>query len=139
MSLLLGLFLVLHGGVHVGYLCSRSWPFAAGDPWLVTGLGAGSDAVNAIAAAVVIVTFFSFLLAGLATAAPLPRAFWAPLVTGGSIASAIVLVVFVTPGTLPGLAIDAALLWAVLSGARPTPFFGRHGDRERPGQVLGSR
>jgi hypothetical protein len=133
MSLLLGLFLVVHGGVHIGFLCSRSWPFAAGDSWLVAGLGAGPDAVNTIAAALVIVTFVAFLLAGLTAAAPLPRAFWAPLVTVASIASAIVLVVFVTPGTLPGLAIDAVLLWTALSGARPTPFFGRHDDRERPG------
>ena len=41
-------------------------------------------------------------------------------------ASAIVLVLFVTPWTLPGLAIDAVLLWAALVQSwQPTPFLGR--------------
>jgi hypothetical protein len=43
-------------------------------------------------------------------------------------ASAIVLTLFVTPWTLPGLAIDAVLPWATLvAGWHPTPFFGRAG------------
>ncbi len=137
MSLLFALFLVVHGGIHIGYLCSRSWPFQAGDPWLVTSFGASADTVGSVAAVLVLMAFFAFLLAGLAVAGiVVPRAVWAPLIVLGSVASAIVLVVYITLGTVPGVVVDALLVWAVLvAGWRPTPFFGRerarHDDRPR--------
>ena len=106
MSLLIALFLVVHGGIHISYLCSRSWPFEPGDPWLVSGLGVDPDAVAGIAAALVLVSFFGFLLAGLAAVGLLPARLWRPLVVVATVASAIVLVLYVTPATLPGLAID---------------------------------
>lgn len=138
MSLLLAFFLVVHGGIHIGYLCSRSWPFAAGDPWLVTGVGASSETVSMVAAALVLVTFFAYLLAALTVAGiVLPRILWTPLIVVGSVASAAVLVVFVTPGTLPGLAVDAVLLWAtVVASWRPRPFFGRHNDSRPRNQAI---
>jgi hypothetical protein len=142
MPLLLALFLVVHGGIHVGYVCGRSWPFAATDPWLVTGVGASSDAVSTVAVALVLVTFFAYLFAALTIAGiVLPRILWAPPTVVGSVASAVLLVVFVTPGTLPGLAIDAVLLWAtVVRPWRPRPFFGRHRDsRRRPESVADAR
>lgn len=141
MSSLLALFLVVHGGIHVGYVCGRSWPFAAADPWLVTGVGVSSDTVGAVAVALVLVTFFAYLLAALTVAGiVLPRLIWAPLIVVGSVASGVLLVVFVTPGTLPGLAIDAVLLWATVARSwRPKPFFGRHGDSRRPEAVADAR
>lgn len=133
MSLLLALFLVVHGGIHVGYLCSRSWPFEAGDPWLVGGLGVAAGTVDAIGVALVLVAFFGFLLAGLTAGGLFPARLWRPLVVTASVASAIVLVLFVTPGTLPGLAIDAVLLWAVLGRDwHPKPVFGRRARSARP-------
>lgn len=126
MSLLLALLLVVHGGVHISYVCGPAWPFVATDPWLVSSLGAGSDAVRTVGIALAVVTFIAFLLAALTTAGiVLPSSFWAPLIVVGSIASAIVLLIFVTPWTLPFLAIDALLLWATLVESwHPTPFFG---------------
>ena len=50
MSLLVAIFLVVHGGVHIGYICSRSWPFEATDPWLVTALGVASGERSATSA-----------------------------------------------------------------------------------------
>jgi hypothetical protein len=133
MSLLLALFLVVHGGVHIGYICSRSWPFEAGASWLATGLGAGADTVAAIGAALVLVAFFSFVLSGLVAVGLLPRSLWRPLVVVASAASAVVLVLFATPATVPGILIDAVLLWAVLArGWSPTPLIGRRNRSTRP-------
>jgi hypothetical protein len=127
MSLLLALLLVVHGGVHISYVCGPAWPFVATDPWLVSGLGAGSDSVQTLGIALAVVTFIAFLLAALTAAGiVLPSRSWAPLIVIGTMASAIALVVFITPWTLPFLAIDAVLLWATLvQGWHPIPFFGR--------------
>jgi hypothetical protein len=133
MSLLLALFLVVHGGVHIGYICSRSWPFEATDPWLVTTLGVDPGIVAGVGVALVLVTFFAFLLAAPTTVGVLPSRLWSPLVAVGSVASAIVLVLLFAPGTVPGLAIDAVLLWAVLARKwRPTPLIGRRTQSGRP-------
>jgi hypothetical protein len=125
MSLLLALFLIVHGSIHIGYVCGPAWPFAATDPWLVTVLGADPDTVRAVGIGLVLVTFAAFLLAAVA-ATGLVRSLWRPIVVIGSGVSAIVLLLFVTPWTLPGLAINALLVWAtVVVGWRPTSFFGR--------------
>jgi hypothetical protein len=124
-SLLFALFLVVHGGIHVGYACSQSWPFVPGDPWLVTGLGADPGTVHAVGVALVVVTFIAWLLAAL-SATGVGSRLWAPLVVVAAVTSAILLTVFITPWTLPGLAIDAALLWAVVGRSwRPAPVLGR--------------
>ena len=133
MSLLIALFLVVHGGVHIGYLCSRSWPFEAGDPWPVTGLGAAPETVAGIGTALVLVAFFGFLAAALVAVGILPSRAWRPLVVVASVASAAVLVLSFTPATVPGLAIDAVLLWAVLvRDWSPTPLVGGHQRSRRP-------
>ena len=126
MSLLLALLLVVHGGVHISYVCGPAWPFVATDPCLVSSLGAGSDGVRTVGIALALVTFIAFLLAALTAAGiVLPSSFWAPLIVVGAVASAVVLVIFVTPWTLPFLVIDALLLWATfVQSWRPIPFFG---------------
>ena len=40
---------------------------------------------------------------------------WRPAILVGSVASAVALVVLITPGTVPGLVIDDVVLWAVLA------------------------
>lgn len=133
MSLLLALFLVVHGGVHIAYICGPAWPFALTEPWLVTGVGAAAESVRAAGIALALVTFFGFLLAALAAVGLIPARLWRPLVVTAAVASGVVLVLFITPGTLPGLAIDAVLLWAVLAkGWRPNPLFGRRARAGRP-------
>lgn len=125
MSLVFALLLIVHGSIHIGYICGPAWPFVAGDPWLVTGLGLGADAVRTAGIDVVLVTFVAYLVAAVAATGIL-RFLWKPAVVVASVASAVVLVAFVTPSTLPGIAIDAVLLWAtVVRDWRPAPFFGR--------------
>jgi sugar phosphate permease len=133
MSFLIALVLIVHGGIHVGFLCSRSWPFEPGDAWLATALGADPDTVAGIAAAFVIVSFVAFVLAGLTAVGLLPARLWRPLVVVAAVTSAAVLVLFVTPATLPGLAIDAALLLAVgVRGWRPKRLIGGRARATRP-------
>jgi hypothetical protein len=125
MSILLALFLVVHASIHIGYICGPAWPFVETDPWLVTGLGASSDTVRAAGVVLVLVTFVAFVLAAVTTTG-FGRSAWKPLIVVASLASAIVLLLFVTPWTLPGLAIDVVLLWATLvRGWRPTRVVGR--------------
>ena len=125
MSLLLALFLVVHASIHIGYLCGPAWPFVASEPWLVTGLGASADMVRAVGIVLVLLTFVAFVLAAV-MATGFMRSSWKPLIIVASVASATVLLLLVTPWTLPGLVIDALLLWETLVwGWRPTPFFGR--------------
>jgi hypothetical protein len=135
MSRLLGLFLVIHGGIHIGYICGPAWPFAAGEPWLVTQLGAAPDTVRAVGIALALVAFVGFLLAAI-PATGLATALWPVLVPVAAVTSAILLVLFVTPWTLPGLAIDVVLLFATFArGWRPTPFSGRRGRTAPAGRV----
>jgi hypothetical protein len=131
MSFLLALFLVVHASIHIGYICGPAWPFVATDPWLLTAVGASSDAARTVGIALVLVAFVAYMLAAV-TVTGFARSLWRPLIVVASVASAIVLVLFGTPWTLPGLAIDAALLWATLvQGRRPAPVFdsARHAPR----------
>lgn len=125
MSFLFALLLIAHASIHIGYICGPAWPFVAAGPWLVTVLGVNGDTVRAVGVGLVLVSFAGFLLAAGAAVGFVQR-LWKPLVVVASAASAIVLILFVTPWTLPGLAIDAVLLCATLvEGWRPTPLFGR--------------
>jgi hypothetical protein len=114
MRVLLALGLLVHGSIHIGFACSRSWPFAASDPWIVTRLGAPADAVAQLGIALALVTFFAFLFAAGSTIGLLPRRWWRWLAGAGAVASAVMLIAFGTPWTLPGIAVDAALLWAIV-------------------------
>jgi hypothetical protein len=125
MSILLALFLVVHASIHIGYICGPAWPFAAGDPWLVALCGADPDTVRLVGIALVAVSFLGYLLAAMAATGFVPS-LWKPLIVVASLASAAVLVIALTAWTLPGIAVDAALLCLTLGGGwRPTPFFGR--------------
>jgi hypothetical protein len=132
MSILLALFLVVHASIHIGYICGPAWPFVATDPWLVTLLGANPDEVRSVGIALVLVTLVAFVLAA-GAGMGFVRSLWKPLVVVASVTSAVVLILFVTPWTLPGIAIDAVLLWAtMLQGWRPAPLFGRARHASHP-------
>jgi hypothetical protein len=120
MSRLLAPFLAIHGAVHIGYICGPAWPFAATDPWLVTLVGVNPNTVRAIGIALALVAFAGYLLAAV-TAAGFAPPLWPVFLPAAAGASAIMLILFVTPWTLPGLAIDTVLLVATLvRGWRPT-------------------
>lgn len=135
MSRLLALFLVVHGAIHIGYICGQAWPFAATDPWLVTLFGMDPGTVRTIGIALALVAFAACLFAAV-PAAGFASSLWPFLVPVAAIASAIVLILFVTPWTLPGLGIDAGLLVATFArGWRPAAFSRRRGGVHPAGQV----
>lgn len=115
MSWLLALLLLVHGSVHIGYVCSKSWPFASADPWLTTGFGVPGELMQSIGTSLALFSFFAFLLAAGATVGLPPRRTWRWLTGAGAVSSVVMLVAFATPWTLPGLAVDLALLWVTLA------------------------
>ncbi len=115
MSVLLALFLVVHASIHIGYICGPVWPFEAVDPWPVTTLGVSAATISGLGSSLIVVSFVAFLLAALAAIRLLPSRLWRPLIVLAAGASAVVLVIFATPWTLPGLAVDVVLLWATLA------------------------
>ncbi len=132
MPLLIALVLVGHAVMHIGAI-SCGLLFVSTPPWIVTGTGLDSDLVKAIAVMLTSITVASYLFAVLANAGILvPRSWWRPLVVVASVASATVLVGLFSLSAVPGLAIDAVLVWAVLARSwHPIPVF-RGGARTEP-------
>jgi hypothetical protein len=123
MSLFLAAFLAAHALIHLSYLAPApprtaagpEWPFEMANSWLVTAVGVDPGVVRALGTALVVVTVALFLTAALATLGwVVPTSWWPALALGGAIASALTLVLFFHPWLVVGLAIDAALVWAVL-------------------------
>ena len=115
MPLLIALVLAGHAVMHIGAVACGLL-FVSTPPSIVTGTGVDLDAVRAIAVAFTSVTVAGYLLAALAGAGiVVPRTWWRPLVVVASAASATVLVGLLSVPAVPGLAIDAVLVWAVLA------------------------
>jgi hypothetical protein len=97
----------------------------AADPWLVTLFRVDAGTLRAIGIALALAAFLGYLLA--AVAAGFAPSIWPLVLPVAAAASAIVLIVFATPWTLLGLAIDAVLLVATFVRAwRPTPYTAGH-------------
>jgi hypothetical protein len=134
MSRLLAPFLVVHGAIHIGYICGPAWPFVAADAWPVTLFGVDPGALRAMGIALALSAFLGYLLA--AVSAGFAPSIWPLVLPVAAAASAIVLILFVTPWTLPGLAIDAVLLFATFGRAwRPTPYAAGHRRLSSAGQA----
>jgi hypothetical protein len=125
MRLLLAGFLVAHALIHVSYLTPAppktadgpEWPFELTRSWLVTGLQLDPAVARSLGVALVAVTVALLVAAGLATASWLvPSGWWSGLVISGAVSSVLTLALFFHPWLILGVAIDAALLWAVLVG-----------------------
>jgi hypothetical protein len=125
MPLLIALVLVGHAVMHIGAVACGLL-FASTPPSIVTGTGVDLDAIKANAVVFTSVTVAGYLLAALACAGILvPRNRRCPLVVAASVASAALLVGLFSLQAVPGLVIDAVLVWAVLAGSsRPAPVTG---------------
>jgi hypothetical protein len=114
MSRLISIGLVGHAVMHVGAV-SCGLLFASGEPWLVTGAGLDARLVDSSAILLTSGVVAGFVGAALAEAGVLvPRSWRAPLIVVASTASAVMLAALFSPPVLPGLVIDALLLWSVL-------------------------
>ena len=125
MKLLLAGFLVAHALIHLSYLTPApprtaggpEWPFELTRSWLVTGLQLDPGLVRTSGTALVAGTATLLAAAGLATAGWLiPAGWWEGLVLSGVGLSILTLGFFFHAWLILGVAIDAALLWAVLVG-----------------------
>lgn len=133
MSRLIALGLVGHAVMHVGAV-SCGLLFAAREPWLVTGAGIDAALVDSSAVLVTSAVVSGYVMAALAgSGIAVPRRWRASLIATASIGSAAMLAALFTPAALPGLAIDALLLWAVLVRSR------LFGDRARSGAEPATR
>jgi hypothetical protein len=119
---LFGAFLVGHALIHAGFVSPRPtaaggppWPFALDHSWLLTPLGVAPQATQILGWALLLV-----MVAGYATAIAAMvglvggPAFKVGIVVGSS-ASLAVLALFFHPWLVVGIALDAALLFAILA------------------------
>jgi hypothetical protein len=129
MPLLIALVLVGRAVMHIGAVACGLL-FASTPPSIVTGTGVDVGAIKALAVAFTSVAVAGYLLAALAVAGiGVRRDWWRPLVVVASVASATMLLGLFSLPAVPGLAIDAVLVWAVLARSwQPTSV---RGGRER--------
>lgn len=127
MKLLLAAFIAAHALIHASYLTpapSRTaggpeWPFELTRSWLVTALQIDPGVVRLLGVSLASLTVVLVLAAALATAGWIPAGMWPALTLAGAVASLLTLGLFFHPWLILGVAIDAALVWAVLAGWRP--------------------
>jgi len=120
---LIAAFLLAHGAVHGSFLAPRppvtaggpTWPFELGRSWLLGPLGLDAEATRLVGLVLIVLTIGAFAIAALAAAGFAPAAVWPATVTLGAITSIALLGIYFSPWFVVGVAIDLALLWAVLS------------------------
>jgi hypothetical protein len=120
--IVLAAFLMAHGAIHVGFVSPRppvtaggpAWPFDLGRSWILAPLGIGPDVTRLVGLALVAATISGFAVAAAAALGVLPASLWPAGLSLGAVASLALLLVFFHPWLLLGIAIDLALLWAVL-------------------------
>ena len=119
MNPLFGLFLVAHGLVHGLFVVPRppdagpSWPFDPSESWLLNRLGVEPDPARAIAAGLVAVTVVAFIVTAFTVIGILPADWLQVLAIASASVSLILLGTFFHPWLVIGVAIDAAIVWAV--------------------------
>lgn len=124
LRLLVAALLLAHGAIHTGFVSPRPpataggppWPFELARSWALTPLGVHPDTTRLLGTALVVATIAAFALAALATAGLVPAALFGPTSAVGAVASLALLGLFFHPWLVLGLAVDLALLWAVLVG-----------------------
>ena len=121
---LVAVLLFAHGWVHLMFVFPRpaptaagpTWPFDMGRSWLITAVGLDERRVRVVGRAVMVVTVGGFALSALSTVGLLvPVAWWTGLLVGSSLASMVMLGIFLSPTLLLGWAIDVALPWFAIA------------------------
>ena len=128
MKLLLAAFIAAHALIHASYLTPApprtaggpEWPFELTQSWLVTALQIDPAVARLLGISLATVTVVFLLGSALAAAGWIvPADMWPALTMAGAVASLLTLGLFFHPWLILGVAIDAALMWAVLAGWRP--------------------
>jgi hypothetical protein len=137
-SWLLGLFLVMHGLIHLIWInppkpvqrgAAAAVPAAvtAGDwgafrgldySWLLSGPGTPANQVRLLGQVLVVSTVIAYTLAALASIPMVvPASAWPALIVGGTAASLTLMLLFFHRNLIIGLVINAVLVWVVLTSA----------------------
>jgi hypothetical protein len=127
-DILLAGLLVAHGAIHIGYIAPRPpatagappWPFELGRSWVLDHVARAGVANRPLGAALVAVTVGAFCLGAMSVLGFVPNSVGATAVLVGAVGSLGLLVVFFHPWLVLGIAIDVALIGAVVL-ARWTP------------------
>jgi hypothetical protein len=119
MNIILGIFLGLHGLIHLGYVtpapADPKYPFRLNQSWLISRVGLSEQSVRLLGILLSIITVIGFTLSGLASLGILvPQAWWGSLTVLGAAASLLLLVLFWHRWLVIGVLIDVALLAGVL-------------------------
>jgi hypothetical protein len=117
--ILLGVFLGLHGLIHLGYAAPApadpNYPFRLNQSWLITNLGINAQAVRSLGMLLSVITVICFVLSGLATLGiVVPQNWWQPLTLLASVTSLALLILFWHSWLVLGVLIDVALLVVLL-------------------------
>jgi hypothetical protein len=118
-KIVLAVFLVFHGLIHLGYFspapADPKYPFSLSKSWLVNAAGLDISAAHTLAVVLGLAAVGGFALTGLAAAGIIiPQAWWLPLTVVASAASLLMLVIFWNNMLVLGIVIDVVLLVAVL-------------------------
>jgi hypothetical protein len=115
-----GLFLAAHGLIHLGYVApaptsAPNYPFNLSESWLITTVGLDGSTVRMVGIALSVLIAVGFALSGLAAGGiVVPQGWGLPLTVASAIASLLLLLIFWHTWLVLGVAIDIALLFALL-------------------------
>ena len=121
-------FLVAHALIHLSFVSPRpeaaagrpAWPFDLGRSWILTPLRVPPSRLHTIGMVLLVLTLAGATLAAVTALGIGPASLFVPAVVLCAVASAGMLLLFFHPWLTLGIAIDVALLWAVLvAGWRP--------------------
>jgi hypothetical protein len=126
--LLLAGFLIAHAAIHIAFIAPRpqpatagpAWPFELGRSWLLDRIDSRGAGHRTLGTALVAVTIGGLVLAGTAVLGFVPGAIGTAAVMVGAVGSLALLLLFFHPWLVLGVAIDLALISAVVL-ARWTP------------------
>ena len=126
--ILVGLFLVAHGLVHLLYLAPRpeedqSYPFVPETRWITSALGLEPARAKTFAGALAVVAAGAFVVAGCALI--VDAAIWQPAVVVASAISLLLLLLFFHPWLLIGIALDIVIIASVVRWHVPAALFER--------------
>ena len=121
-GVVLAVLLLAHGAIHVAFVAPRppqvaggpAWPFDLGTSWLLRPVGVDTGLTPLLGLVLVVVTIAGLAAAALTVLGWLPGSLWAPAAAIGAVGSLGLLLLFFHPWLVVGIAIDVALLWAVL-------------------------
>jgi hypothetical protein len=126
--ILVGLFLVAHGLVHLLYLTPKpeedqSYPFVPETRWITSALGLEPALAKTFARALAVITAVAFVVAGCALI--VNAAIWQPAVVFASSISLVLLLLFFHPWLLVGIGIDIVIIASAARWHVPAALFER--------------